>query len=98
MGYRVDYGPVMRRKQNPIMDAVKMQLMTTAFVLMFILGVKAYWPDGAQQLRSWLLPGAVSGTGSAVSELVEDLRDGTSLAEAVTAFCQQIIADAKPDE
>lgn len=94
MGYRIDYGPAEPQKKNKLWETVKMQVLTAVFAAAFTIGVRTWWPEGTAQLRAWLLPGEPSVTQTAFSNLVDDLRNGTQLGDAVTAFCREIIADA----
>ena len=60
---------------------------------MLYLVAGAYWPQGSELLRSVLLPGDPSAAETAFSRMVEDLRMGESLTDAVTAFCRTVVAD-----
>lgn len=44
--------------------------------------------------KEWLLPGDARVTEVALNTLVEDLKDGDSLDDAITAFCQEILKNA----
>lgn len=52
---------------------------------------------GWRQTNIWhyLLPGDPYVTGNAVENLVEEIRSGISVPDAVSAFCKEIVAHAK---
>lgn len=64
-------------------------------MLVFSLGVKCFWPEGAIQLRRVLLPEALSPVQTAVETLLTDLREGVPLSDAMTAFCLCLIENEK---
>ena len=67
--------------------------MTAGFILVLYLVAGAYWPKGSALLRRVLLPGEPSAAEMAFTRLVEDLRMGESLTDAVTVFCATVVAD-----
>ena len=91
MTYRIEYGPPIpvqyQKKKNP----QRLRVMTAAWLLVFALLVKAFFPAGSQALRQLLLPGIPSVTQQALDKLVTDIRDGDPLNDAFMAFCQHII-------
>ena len=94
MGYRIVYGGEVQKKAIPRKGSGNLRLLTALFMLVFILSVKIWWNEGAEQLRSILIPGELSATEAAFSGLVSDLREGEGIRESVTAFCQMIIQNA----
>ena len=49
------------------------------------------WPQGAQKLRSFLIPGEDAVTVQAFQNMTDDLRSGATVGEAVEAFCRYVI-------
>lgn len=95
MGYRVVYGampPVKRRKSK-----LRLQALTAAFLLAFALTVRQAWPEGQEMLRRFLLPGEPTVTEEAFRNMISDLQGGEPLADAVTAFCAQIVEYGIPE-
>lgn len=93
MGYRVEYGQA-QRTAAPVFKKSRVGILTVVFLLLFVLAVKLYWPEGAAILDDLSLLGNQTATRKAFSTLVEDLQSGQAFSAAVTAFCQEIIADA----
>lgn len=72
--------------------------LTVLFVLAFLLLTRLFWPAGREKIRDILLPGDPNITQQAVSVLVDDLRAGEPVGEAVRAFCGEILGHAEyPD-
>lgn len=86
MGYSIQYSPQTNHK-FPVKTKKKVSvpwLLTGVALLALLLG-------------GWklLLPGDPTVTANALSHLVEDVRSGDSVGEAVTAFCREIIDSEK---
>lgn len=94
MAYRIVYGPEIRAPRRWENFPLRRQLLTAAFGLLFVLLVRQIWPEGMAVLRQILLPGEPTLTEQAFNDLVVHIRNGSSLGDAVTAFCQQIIHNA----
>ncbi len=47
-----------------------------------------------EKFKEWIIPGDAEVTEAALSTLVEDLKQGDSLDDAITAFCQEILDHA----
>lgn len=47
------------------------------------------------QVRDYLTPGDKAVTKAALTEMVQDLREGENVTEALTAFCREIISHAE---
>ena len=92
MGYLIQYDPDMNHKypQFSHMRARKIWRYVLAIAgaaALIVLSIK--FREG---ILLWLLPGDPPVTTAAVRELIADFQNGTPVAEAVTAFCQEIIA------
>lgn len=90
MGYKVSYGPKIhekKRKPAPLPIAV-------ACVLVLALGARVLLPEAASRAKQLLLPGD-AGTRQAFEQMLENVRAGESLEEALTVFCQEIIDNAE---
>ena len=87
MGYRIVYG------RDPVDEnrGKRLRLMTAAFALALVLGVRCFWPRGTELLRGFLLPGQSE---TAFARMAEEIRSGERVGDAVTAFCRTVIADA----
>lgn len=91
MGYRIEYGPTEEKMRKSSGMVRRLQVLTAAFLLLFILLVRQAWPEGTAKLREFLLPGEPSVTQAAFGDLLTDIREGSPFREALTAFCQQVI-------
>lgn len=95
MGYRIQYNPE-QNKKYPIRlaSAVRQRwLVGTAIIAVLLLGL-AGLNDG-KALKAWLLPGDPQVTEAALATMVEDIRAGEALGDAVTAFCLEIMENAQ---
>lgn len=99
MGYRIDYGPSAPKKQSKTWPQLRLQLFTAVFLLLFVLGIKRSWPEGVEKLRSLLLPrDTPSASQTAIQAFVDDLQNGSSVGDAVTTFCREIVENADTAE
>lgn len=57
-----------------------------------LVGATLIFPKTRRLLKTVILPGDEEVTGQALQSLVEDLHQGSSIPEAVDAFCREIIA------
>lgn len=94
MGYTVHYQPEENRRypgvRKPKTISGKKILISTLLVLLLI----AVWV-WAEPIGNFLLPGNPQVTKTAINNMVEGMQEGTSLADAITVFCQEIITNAK---
>ena len=92
MSYRIEYGTAVPVKFQQKERKTHVRTLTALCILLFALGVREFWPDGRQVLQKYLLPGEPTVTEQAFSTMVSDLTGGSSLEEAMLAFCQEILA------
>lgn len=98
MGYVIRYGTEEPVTKAPKIYGTRLSVMTAGFFLMFLMLAKLFWPAGSDKVREFLLPGDAEATGRAVTVLVEDLRAGEPVGDAVKAFCGEILTHAEyPD-
>ena len=85
MGYRIVYGdePGVGRKGH-------VSLWTALFLLVFVTVVRLTWPVGTESLRGVLVP--EEQTMQAFAQMVESVGNGQGMGEAVTVFCQTVVA------
>lgn len=91
MGYRIRYGPEPEFERQP--PKSRLQVLTAGFALAFVMLVRLLWPQGADLLRDVLLPGE-DVTTAAFTQMAADIQAGEDVADAVTAFCRSVVADA----
>ena len=86
MGYRIAYSVETTRK-FPIRTGRRIPYIWIATAAIMIGLLAGGW--------KWLLPGDPEVTHAALAGLAEDIREGEPLGRAVTAFCQEIVDNAK---
>ena len=93
MGYRIDYGPV--KKVRGVEKRIsRVATLTGLFLLLFMICVCAFWPEGTAVLRDWILPGDPAVTAAAMEELTDSLRTGEELSDSLRTFCIRILEGA----
>ncbi len=91
MAYYVEYGPQKPDTSKDAGRAVRIRAMAAAFFLLFAMLVRQFWPEGAEALRNFLIPGKAAVTQAALENLTAEVQGGADIREALTAFCQQIV-------
>lgn len=94
MGYRIIYSPEDNAKyptNNPKKGNIKLIPMVFLLVVLLLVGSLGI----RSKLMDWLIPGDPHVTKAAFAMLVDELRDGAPFADAVTTFCNEIIACGK---
>ena len=91
MGYRIQYGAkIPGEKQLERNGHAKTAGLLIALLLL-LSGIRIFFPGSVQELQAVLLPGFDENAQAAFSFMVEDVRQGTDLQQAVSAFCQEIM-------
>ena len=93
MGYRVEYAPV-KKVRRVEKRTVGIPAMTAVCLLLFLLLVSGFWPQGSETLREILIPGDPVVTVAALEELAVELGAGEELDSALESFCRKIVAEA----
>lgn len=95
MGYRIQYNPEENKKYPSKLtsDVRQRWLIGIAIAVMLTLGLAGL--NKGQTLKTWLLPGDPEVTEAALSSMVENIRSGESVEDAVTAFCLEIMENAQ---
>lgn len=91
MSYRIEYGedPFAAGKTGLRMGSVV--LYTMVCLILFYGLTSAFWPEGRASLQEFLLPGDNAVTAQALENMVEHLRAGEAIGDAVVVFCREII-------
>lgn len=94
MGYRIVYpGQVPKRSVKPG-NTLRLRTLIAGALLLFSISVRLLWPEGAQNLRSLIIPTHLSNTELAFSKLIYEIQNGISLDECLVTFCHRIINEA----
>ena len=91
MSYRIEYGTAIPRKFRVKRPKSHIRTLTAIGIFLFVLTVRAFWPEGRNYLGTLLLPGKPSATEQAYSDMLSELVRGIPMEEAMVAFCQQIV-------
>lgn len=89
MGYRIAYENIGKRRDKKKRNWPSVIAVTC--VGMLLTGAITIKSVGLKWVQEVLIPGDPAVTAAALEEMVAELRQGTSLTEAVTSFCQEII-------
>lgn len=93
MAYRIEYGPPRPRRREKF--PLRLLLLTCFFFVLFLAGVKIFWPEGQARLTQLLLPARnAAGTRAAFRDLLDALRSGQPFYDSLTAFCREIVSYA----
>ena len=87
MGYKIVYGKKKRRQYHPL----RLQTVVAAFIFLLVLCVCASWPEGTAQLRRVFVSEELSESAQAMIAMVEDLKAGDDISDAIMVFCQELI-------
>ena len=96
MGYRIEYDGIGIQKRR---GEIKWRgWITLVCVLLLVVGAITVKTVGLQWVQEVLLPGDPDVTAAALEGLVDDLRQGDALGQAIRAFCEEIIANGQLSE
>lgn len=93
MGYRIcydcagKYAVGKRKRYNGLLAAF--------LVVLLVFGAAAVKLAGLEWVQEVLLPGDAAVTAAALDGFVQNIKGGETLADAITAFCQEILNGAK---
>ena len=94
MGYKIQYGrggAVRFRKTAP--RKVPRWCVILLCICITLAAFSLGWQN--RQIRDFLLPGDPEVTAHALQSLAEDIRSGESFMECVSAFCAEVMENAK---
>lgn len=98
MGYIIQYGSDTAHRSKWVGSFLRVQLMTVAFLVLFVLCVGKVWPKGRDVLHEFLFSGGEHETQTAFQSLTDSVISGEPIGEAVEAFCREIIENANLPE
>lgn len=96
MAYQIRYGPVKRKAPTDRRKKAGCWLLVTLCAAVLLIGIQ--FSGIGKTIWNWILPGDAAVTGAALNTMVEEIRAGESVSDAVTAFCREIIENAKLPE
>ena len=92
MPYRITYGPAIVPHGHNQDKPSRLRLLTAAWLMVFSLLVRTFFPAGCAQLRVLLLPDPQSITQATLSSFMSSMRNGEQFGDALYAFCEEIIS------
>ena len=90
MAYKILYSPEDARKYPISRVEGKGKWLRCTLVCIALCSLLSV-PKVRIALEKWLIPGDVDGTKTALSTMLEQIRTGEPIEEAVSAFCREII-------
>ncbi len=93
MGYRVDYGPI-KKVRGAEKVRTRVPALTVLFLMVFLLLVQLFWPQGAELLQHIFIPGDPKVTVAALETFAQELQQRTPLMDAFENFCFYIVEAA----
>ena len=95
MGYSIQYdrGKSWKYPMRPSKNVKTHRIIPIVLVLVFLAGFISM--GGLDVLKDWILPGDADVTEAALSGLINDIRAGESVKDAVTVFCLGILENAQ---
>lgn len=95
MNYRIEYdGARVKKRAIRVTKAKKWTIILVCAAV--IASGFMLWPRGRMMLRDFVLPGDGAITDRALQGLVENLRSGQPMSDAVEVFCKEIIHGVEP--
>lgn len=94
MGYRIEYDNLGGKYEISREKSGRFPFLLAVGCGLCLLGVCACWPEGAEKLQNWLIPGDDAVTTQAFHILRENLKNGAPVGKAVEAFCRFVIHGA----
>lgn len=95
MGYKIIYDPEQDKRYPKKTRTKSGAKILTAVILALAIIILAMYPPVTNLLEYFLLPGDPVQTKQAVTGLVDDLKSGSDVKNAVTAFCLEILDGAR---
>lgn len=98
MGYRIEYDHGECKFQVLKENRSRLPGLTAGALAAFLILTHLFWPAGDSAIQDFLIPGDDVVTRKAAQTMVQELREGASLTQAVEVFCREIIDSAEnPD-
>ena len=92
MSYRIEYGPEFPKKYRKNNQVSRVKAFTAAFLLLFTILVRSFFPAGTEKLRQLILPPEASLVQTGFDDFLSSMRSGKPMGDAFTVFCKQIVS------
>lgn len=94
MGYTVRYGPTGNHKKKAKKLRLTMPIAVLAVMLSMTIAAHA-WPEQTERLRLALFPWERESVRQAFVGFRQDLQEGETMGDAITAFCVELLDEAE---
>ena len=94
MAYSIQYDPEYNSR-FPIKPFNKVWTKLASYLLIVSVLILCLFGYARETVKSWLLPGDPTVTEDALISMVEDIRAGEPIGDAITAFCLEILENAQ---
>ena len=94
MSYRIVYGDEPKKLMCHGIRLGRIAAYTALCFALFAVLTMAFWPEGKALIQDVFLPGDAAVTAQALENMVDHLRAGEAIGDAVVVFCREIIAGA----
>lgn len=91
MGYRIAYESFGEERKCPAYRRRKSAIAAGLLIILLVLGSVSVKHTGLRWVQDYLLPGDPAVTAAALENFAQDLKEGESVKDAITAFCRQIM-------
>ena len=91
MGYRIAYESFGEEKKFPTYWRRKSAIAAGLLVIVLVVGAVSVKYTGLRWVQDYLLPGDPAVTAAALENFAQDLKEGESVKDAITAFCREIM-------
>ena len=91
MSYRIEYSPSAPLPSNKGINIPRTACMTLAVFALLLGTVHYFWPEGDQVLQILKSKAIPPYPVTALDAMLQQLRSGVSLSDAVTAFCRDVV-------
>lgn len=94
MGYRIIYESAIARKTKAHGVPSRKQYVIFWSVFLLIVFSICWLGWNKTNIRYYLLPGDPDVTGTAIEDMIDEIRSGAAVSDAVSAFCKVIVNHA----
>lgn len=91
MGYRIVYNPETESKYPMMKQKPNMRKWPVLVLAASVLLITLVKPELREKAAEWILPGDPEVTKAAFNLMLDEIRSGDEISDAVTAFCKEIM-------
>lgn len=95
MGYHISYNTSNYEKPIVLRNGGNLLLTTGIFFILFLLLVKAFWPEGNAVIKKIFWAGEVDVLNRVVKHSLAAMENGQAFPDAIKTFCAEMLYEAK---